>query len=110
MTSSTLYTVRLIKGGYDVQWRSYFGSCGHDRAVGRGAELLQRAVKDADRIVKVHGVHSQPLVEILPRRQAHRLPDVALAQSCIDVAFEGQSLREAASTGALISFDSDLRC
>ena len=82
-----------------MQRLSYFGACGHDWAVGRGAVLLQCAVEDADRVVKVHGVHSKPLVEVLPGRQAHCLSDVALAQSCIDVSFEGQPLREAANIG-----------
>jgi hypothetical protein len=66
-----------------------------------GAELVQRAVQDADCVVEVNGVDRKPLGQVLPRGQPDGLDHVPAAQRGLDVAFQLQALASKAVSGGM---------
>lgn len=67
---------------------AYFRPCCHGWTIFWGAVVLKRPIEDADGIVEVHSVDSQPLIQVLSWGQANSLFDVALPKGGIYVSLE----------------------
>jgi len=65
-----------------------FGPCRHDGASFLCAVHSDGTIQHVDLVGEVHGVHSNPLVQILAIRQHHRGPEVSRAKCGIGVVTE----------------------
>lgn len=66
----------------------YLASCRHHFAAALCAKLCQGTVQDADCIVEVHSIDSQPLLYVFPWWKPHGLHQVTAPKRGIYMSFE----------------------